>query len=180
MSRTLCKSIKKNGSPCQGKGLKQFDSYCIAHGPADKVRQWRSRGGKNSATAARLDKRIPARLKDMMDMLDDGMKRLLDGTLTPAAYTAICRGAKVRIDLYRLADKEMKAIRTEETQAAAADAIVAQQDQYRLESLVHQGLAELGESPYPDSPLEQSSPSKADGNSATTIRLAAFRRRSTN
>ena len=119
MSRTLCKSIKKNGSPCQGNGLKQFDSYCIAHGPADKVRQWRSRGGKNSATAARLDKRIPARLKDMMDMLDDGMKRLLDGTLTPAAYTAICRGAKVRIDLYRLADKEMKVIRTEETQAAA-------------------------------------------------------------
>ena len=94
----------------------------------------------------------------MMDMLDDGMKQVLDGTLSPAAYTAICRGVKVRIDLCRLADEEMQAIRTEETQAAAAqiagahadldilaaaDAIVAQQDQYRLESLVDQGLATL-------------------------------------
>ena len=167
MSRTLCKSIKKNGSPCQGHGLEQFDGYCIAHAPADKTRQWRSRGGKNSATAARLDKRIPERLKDMMDMLDDGMKRLLDGTLSPAAYTAMCRGAKVRIDLYRLADEEMEAIRTEETQAAAAeiagahgdldilaaaDAIVAQQDQYRLESLADQGLATLERSPGQDEP----------------------------
>ena len=71
--KALCKSIRKDGSPCQGHGLEQFDGYCIAHGPADKVRQWRSRGGKNSATAARLDKRIPDRLKNMMDMLEDGM-----------------------------------------------------------------------------------------------------------
>ena len=167
MSKKLCKSIRKDGSPCQGHGLQQFDGYCIAHGPADKVRQWRSRGGKNSATAARLDKRIPDRLKNMMDTLEDGMQRVLEGTLTPAAYTAICRGAKVRIDLYRLADDEMELIRTEETQAAAAeiagkhgdldilaaaDAIVAQQDQYRLESLVHQGLATLEKSSIPEEP----------------------------
>ena len=167
MAKTQCKSVRKDGSPFQGQGLKQFDGYCIAHGPADKVRQWRSRGGKNSATAARLDKRIPKRLKDMMDMLEDGMTRVLDGTLSPAAYTAICRGAKVRIDLYRLADEEMELIRTEETQVAAAeiagalgdldilaaaDAIVAQEDQYRLESLVHQGLATLEKSLTPEEP----------------------------
>ena len=167
MAKTLCKSVRKDGGPCQGHGLKQFDGYCIAHGPADKTRAWRSRGGKNSAAAVRLDKRIPERLKDMMDMLEDGMKRVLDGTLSPAAYTAICRGAKVRIDLYRLADEEMEAIRTEENQAAAAniagahadldilaaaDAIVAQQDQYRLESLVDQGLATLEKSSIPDEP----------------------------
>ena len=52
MAKILCKSIRKDGSPCQGHGLKQFDGYCIAHGPADKVREWRSRGGKNSSTAA--------------------------------------------------------------------------------------------------------------------------------
>ena len=38
MSKTLCKSIRKDGSPCQGNGLKQFDGYCIAHAPADKTR----------------------------------------------------------------------------------------------------------------------------------------------
>ena len=168
MSKTLCKGIRKDGSPCQGNGLDQFDGLCIAHGPApDQAHQWRSLGGKNSATAARLDKRIPERLKNMMDLLDDGMKRVLDGTITPAAYTAICRGVKVRIDLDRRADEEMDLIRSEETQTAAAeiagasanldiltaaDAIVAQQDQYRIESLVDRGLASLEASLIPDQP----------------------------
>ena len=155
MAKTPCKSIKRDGSPCNGKGLEQFDGYCIAHGPADQTRQWRALGGTNSSTAARLDKRIPARLKNMMDMLEDGMNRVLEGTLTPAAYTAMCRGAKVRIDLYRLADEEMEAIRAEENQAAAAetagahgdlailkaaDHITAQQNQYRIQSLIDQDL----------------------------------------
>ena len=121
MAKTPCKSIKRDGSPCNGKGLEQFDGYCIAHGPADQTRQWRALGGTNSSTAARLDKRIPARLKNMMDMLEDGMNRVLEGTLSSADYTVICRGAKVRIDLYRLADEEMEAIRAEETQTAAEE-----------------------------------------------------------
>ena len=70
MSKTLCKSVRKDGSPCQGRGLKKYDGLCIAHGPApDQVHEWRSLGGKNSATAARLDKRMPERLKDMIDLL---------------------------------------------------------------------------------------------------------------
>ena len=82
MAKTPCKSIKRDGSPCNGKGLEQFDGYCIAHGPADQTRQWRALGGTNSSTAARLDKRIPARLKNMMDMLEDGMNRVLEGALS--------------------------------------------------------------------------------------------------
>ncbi len=155
MSKTPCKGIKKDGSPCQGNGLDQFEGYCIAHGPADKVRQWRSRGGTNSATAARIDKRIPERLKDMNVALEDGMNQLLDGTLSPAAYNAMCRGVKVRLDIYRLADEEMEHIRAEEVDTAAAeiagahgnpeilhaaDAIESQQNQYRIQSLVEQDL----------------------------------------
>ena len=158
MSKTPCKSVRKDGSPCQGQGLKQFDGYCIAHGPADKVRQWRSRGGKNSATAARLDKRMPARLKQAIDLVHDSMIRVVEGTLSPAACNAACRSAKTLVDLHRRADEEMDLIRTEETQAAAAelagapakpdvleavDAITAQQDQHRAESLVAQGFAEF-------------------------------------
>ena len=36
MSKTLCRSIKRDGSPCQGQGLERFDGYCIAHAPADR------------------------------------------------------------------------------------------------------------------------------------------------
>ena len=168
LSKTLCKSVRKDGSPCQGRGLKKYDGLCITHGPApDQVHEWRSLGGKNSATAARLDKRIPERLKDMIDLLDDGMKRLLDGTLSPARYTALCRGVKLKLDVYRQADQDMDFIRTEETLAAAAkfagahgdpdilaaaDAITAKQDQYRAESLVAQGFAEFTKPTNPDIP----------------------------
>lgn len=161
MSKKLCKGKRKDGSPCQGQWLDQYDGYCIAHGPPpDQTHQWRSLGGKNSATAARLDKRIPERLKDMLDVLDDGMKQVIDGSLSPARYAAICRGVKLKLDIYRQGDKDMDLIRTEEIQAAAAeyvnaradldilgaaDAIKAKQDQYRGESLVDQGFAEFKE-----------------------------------
>ena len=166
MAKTLCKGIKKNGDPCRGRGLPQYDGYCIAHGPpADQTHQWRSLGGQNSSTAARLDKRIPERLKKAIDQIDDGMTRVLEGTLEPAALTAMCRGAKAKVDLYRLADEEMETIRAEETQKAAAEIagvqadlelleaavdISARQDQYRTTFLIDQGLAQLDPSSDPN------------------------------
>ena len=170
MSKTLCKSVRKDGSPCQGRGLKKYDGLCIAHGPApDQVHEWRSLGGKNSATAARLDKRMPARLKQAIDLVHDSMIRVVEGTLSPAACNAACRSAKTLVDLHRRADEEMDLIRTEETQAAAAkfagahgdpdilaaaDAITAKQDQYRAESLVDQGFAEFTKPTNPKVPPE--------------------------
>ena len=157
MAKTPCKSFRRDGSPCNGQGLKQFDGYCFAHGPADKVRAWRARGGKNSSTAARLDKRIPERLQGIIKDLAEGMNQVREGTLSPAAFNSFCRGAKTMVDLYRLADEEMETIRKEEIETAAAeiagahgdldilaaaDAIIAQQNLYRADSFVEQGLAE--------------------------------------
>ena len=97
------------------------------------------------------------------------MKRLMDGTLSPARYTALCRGVKLKLDVYRQADQDMDLIRTEETFAAAAkfagahgdpdilaaaDAITAKQDQYRAESLVAQGFAEFTKPTNPKVPPE--------------------------
>ena len=170
MSKNLCKSVRKDGSPCQGRGLKKYDGLCIAHGPApDQVHEWRSLGGKNSATAARLDKRMPARLKQAIDLVHDSMIRVVEGTLSPAACNAACRSAKTLVDLHRRADEEMDLIRTEETLAAAArfagahgdpdilaaaDAITAKQDQHRAESLVAQGFAEITKPTNPKVPPE--------------------------
>ena len=161
MSKKLCKGIRKDGSPCQGNGLDQFDGLCIAHGPTpEQAYQWRSEGGKNSATAARIDKRMPERYKYLNDILETGLKQVLDGTLSPARYAAICRGVKMILDLYRQADQEMDLIRAEEIQAAATeflglhsnlDILEAagemndRQDQYRAESLVDQDYAEVKE-----------------------------------
>ena len=143
MTKTTCKSAKQDGSPCKGQGLEQFDGYCIAHGLADQTREWRVRGGKASATpatASRADKRIPERLQSIFKELTEGMTAVREGTLTPAAYTSICRRAKIMVDLYRLTDEEMDLIRTEETQTAASE-ISAQQNKYRTQVFINQGLA---------------------------------------
>ncbi len=170
MSKTLCKGIRKDGSPCQGNALDQYDGLCIAHGPpAEQAFQWRSEGGKNSATAARLDKRIPERFKHLRDVLETGLKQVLDGTLSPARYNASCRGVKMILDLYRQSDQEMDLIRAEEIQAAAAaylglhanlDVLEAagemsdRQDQFRAQALVDQGFAEFKEQLNRDDPPE--------------------------
>ena len=170
MSKTLCKGIRKDGSPCQGNALDQFNGLCIAHGPTpEQAYQWRSEGGKNSATAARLDKRIPERLKYLHNILETGLKQVLDGTLSPARYNASCRGVKMILDLYRQSDQEMDLIRAEEIQAAAAeflglngnldvleapDDMAARQDQHRAEALVEQDFAEVKEPFKPGQPPE--------------------------
>ena len=158
MAKILCKGIKRDGTPCQGQGLPSFDGYCIAHAPADKTREWRSRGGKNSSTAARADKRLPERLGSAIEALKQGLSDVQEGKLDPAAYSAMCRGAKVMADLYRRADEEMELIHNEETEAAAMEVvgalgnpailnaaaqISAEHDRYRAESLIEQGLATL-------------------------------------
>ena len=171
MPKTLCKGVRKDGTPCQGNGLPRFDGYCIAHAPAEKTHRWRSRGGKASATAAKNDKRLPERLRNAIQALAEGIDDVRDGELHPAAFTAMCRGARVLVDLYRLADQEMELIRNQEAQAAAAEvagghgdlaildaaaAISARQHRYRIESLVDQGLVtlDLENTHAPDQPHE--------------------------
>ena len=168
MARTPCKGIKKDGSPCQGHGLPQYDGLCIAHGPTpDQTHQWRSLGGQNSSTAARLDKRTPERVKTAIDLINDGIVQVAQGTMDPARLNAMSRGTGALINLLTFGDRDMDTIRREENEQAAAqflgvqgnldlleiaDHIAARQDQYRSQSLVDQGLAELVPSPDPHQP----------------------------
>ncbi len=158
MSKMLCKGIRKDGSPCRGNGLEQYDGFCIAHGPApDQAHEWRSKGGKNSSTAARLDKRMPETVKNDLDMIENAMQLVLQGELDPAALNSMCRGAATRMSLLRFGNEEMTEIRAEELQSAAAqvvgvhgnldilkkaEEIAAQHNRHRIDSLIAQGLAE--------------------------------------
>ena len=169
MSKKLCKGIRKDGHPCQGNGLHQFDGYCIAHAPSDITREWRARGGRNSSTAARLDKRMPEELRQAHELILECMILVKEGKMSPAVFNAICRGIQTQIALRRRSDEEMDDIRTEEIEAAAAeylgvinnldvleaaDEIKDQQDQYRLESLVDQGYASYETPSDPDEPAQ--------------------------
>ena len=168
MSNKPCKALRKDGSPCKGHALDQYDGYCLAHGaPPEQAHEWRARGGKNSATAVRIEKRMPEQFTLILDLLVDGMKQVMDGSLTPARYDAVCRGAKATLDAYSRIEQEMKRVRAEEIDAAAAEHLDANpnleileaadrkkaaQDRYRRESLVHQGFARFDEPATPDGP----------------------------
>ena len=106
MSSTPCKSLKRDGTPCRGNGLEQLDGYCIAHAPADKAWEWRSRGGKASSAAARADKRIPDRLSHTIEKLSTGIDQVLEGKLAPAATAAASPAASCpQPPVYRQAPK---------------------------------------------------------------------------
>lgn len=169
MPKTPCKGVKKDGTPCKGNGLPQFGGYCIAHAPAAKTREWRSRGGQNSSTAARADKRIPERLRRAFEALEQGLVDVREGNLAPTAYSAMSRGVMAMLALHRRSDKEMELIRNEETDAAAMEVVgdhgdpailnaAAQiadwQNQIRIESLIAQGLATLEQSQDAGEPAE--------------------------
>ena len=162
----LCKGVRKYCSPCQAKRRRDLDGYCIAHGPADKLRAWRVNRGSISI-ATRIDRRVPERLKEIIELLTEGMTAVRQGMLSPAAYNAICNGAKELRAYYKLADEEMEEIRAEEDHAAAvamagghgdlnilntAAAISEDQNRYSLDSFAAQGLAELEEPSDPDEP----------------------------
>ena len=160
-SKSPCKSTKRDGSPCQGRGLEQFDGYCIAHAPPHLTRAWRAKGGKNSSTAARQDKRIPEHQKELITELTKGFHQVHAGTLAASDYTAMCRGVSTLLQLHSRVEKDMEVIRAEETQTAAQEVVGVHGDieiltaaadindqlnQYRFQGLVDQGLATLKES----------------------------------
>ena len=41
MARTLCKGTRKDGAPCRGVALEQYDGYCLVYGappePANQI-----------------------------------------------------------------------------------------------------------------------------------------------
>lgn len=169
MAKIPCKGINKDGTPCKGNGLPALDGYCIAHGPAEKTREWRVRGGKNSSTAARADQRTPERLRRAFEELEQGLVDVREGNLAPAAYTAMSRGVMAMLALHRRSDEEMDLIRNEETETAAMEVlgdhgdlailnaaaqIAEQQNQHRIESLIAQGLATLEQSQDAGEPAE--------------------------
>ena len=162
MSATPCKGVKKDGTPCRGNGLEQLDGFCLAHGPTELTRGWRVRGGENSSTAARADKRLPERYRDVINTLVQGIDDVKEGSMTPAALTAIARAVDSLLDLNRVADAEMELIRAEENEAAAAAVngsqgdlaildtaaeYAAQQERYRIDSLVQQDMVTLQPAP---------------------------------
>ena len=96
MSRILCKGAKEDGSPCQPNGLSQFDGCCIAHDPADKTLQQRSRGGNTAAVSAQQNK------YGIESLIVQGLATLRQNQTQDAAEPALTDVGRRRPGLQRL------------------------------------------------------------------------------
>ncbi|MCY4409744.1 MAG: hypothetical protein OXC27_04740 [Caldilineaceae bacterium] len=164
MPKALCKSVKADGSPCQGHGQEKFNGYCIAHAPKEITGEWRTRGGKNSSNAVRSCKHIPEPFDGIIQELRQGLSEVREGKLKPSQLNAMCNSARAIAQLVNLSNEEIELIRTQEIEAAALELagahgdlamlkasaqISAEHERYRAESLIKQGLVvpEPGEKP---------------------------------
>lgn len=164
MPKTLCKGVKNDGTPCQGQGQDKYDGYCIAHAPKEITDEWRTRGGKNSSNAARSRKQIPEPFDGIIQELRQGLSEVREGKLSPSQLNAMCNGARAIAQLVNLSNEEVDLIRSQDIEAAAlelagaqgdlavlkaAASISAENERYRADSLIYQGLAipEAGKNP---------------------------------
>jgi hypothetical protein len=94
-----CTGTRKDGTPC-GAAVMGPGSLCYAHDPARSVErdQARRKGGRNSATSARIDRLVPATLRPMIGSLLDALDEVHAGTLDPkqASAMAALAGAVTR------------------------------------------------------------------------------------
>ena len=156
MPKTLCKGVKKDGTPCQGIGLEQYGGFCIGHAPNEITAEWRTRGGKNSSNAARSRKPRPEPFDGIIQELRQGLSEVREGKVTPSQFNAMCNGARAIAQLVRLSNEEIDLIRAGDIESAAMDVAGAQGDlailnvaarisaeyeRYWAESLIQQGLA---------------------------------------
>jgi hypothetical protein len=94
-----CTGTRRDGTPCAA-AVMGPGTLCYAHDPtrATERDQARRKGGTNSASAARLDRLLPATLRPMIGSLLDALEEVHAGTLDPrqASAMASLAGAIVR------------------------------------------------------------------------------------
>ncbi len=85
-----CAGVRKDGSPC-GATVMGTGDFCYAHDVTRTTErdQARRKGGANSATRARLDRLVPATLRDMIADLLEAMSDVRAGTLDPRQASAL-------------------------------------------------------------------------------------------
>ena len=122
MAKRPCKGIRKDGRPCRGHGLDKYNGYCSVHGPLlFQAGAGRVPGGNSSAGAARRDESRPEWLKELHELHGRALSKLEDGSLSPEAYASVCRGIKLKLDIYRRAADEMSRDRAAKRRSSAAN-----------------------------------------------------------
>ncbi len=116
---TQCAATRADGSPCKARALPDR-TLCWAHAPDHQARaaEARRKGGANRSTAARVQKRMPREVRDIVEIVEAAMGAVLKSTVTPSQGHAVASLASCWVRLHELGEF---AQRLEALEAAADD-----------------------------------------------------------
>lgn len=114
-----CRATRKDGQRCGSRVLLPT-GYCFLHDPAkrDEMAAARVKGGRAKATAARLDRLVPATLRPMIGTLLTALDEVYSGDLDPKAAGAMASLAGAITRAYSVGVLEERVAALEETQGA--------------------------------------------------------------
>jgi hypothetical protein len=109
-----CGETRKDGSPCTARAL-PGGRYCWAHDPAltEQRREKRAKGGANRATSRRLERKMPATLRPLLDKLYTALDGVADGSMTPQQGTSMASIASAIARIFETAELEQRLARLE-------------------------------------------------------------------
>jgi hypothetical protein len=97
----LCAATRRDGAPCGARAL-PGERFCFVHHPdqAARQRESRERGGRNKATAVRVEAApLPSYLRPILGAVVKAIADVRDGRLSPAQGSSIAALAGVAIKL---------------------------------------------------------------------------------
>jgi hypothetical protein len=98
----LCSASRRDGMPCTGKPL--ASGFCFAHDP--HAGEWRRKGGQQRANGERAVKRLPSRLRPLVEGLETAFAQVLAGKLDAAQARALASLASSLLEVYAAVDLE--------------------------------------------------------------------------
>ncbi|GEM_PF-1078208 len=97
-----CQALKRNGQPCTAPALaSSAQRRCFAHDAGAAAA--RQKGGRGTSTAARMARRLPPELRELVGRLSGWLGDVEAGTLSPQQAGALSALCSRLLDLCKLA-----------------------------------------------------------------------------
>lgn len=110
-----CRATRLDGSICRG--LPDASGFCVGHRPG--ATEARARGGKNSSTRARIERRMDGRLRPILTLLAVSIQECHDQKIpaSVASGMASLATAMIRLDEYAALTARVESLEVQVKQA---------------------------------------------------------------
>ena len=104
-----CGATRKDGQPCT-QPAQSARGFCWGHRPdlVELRRAASARGGANKATGKRLERRMPASLRPILNVLYGALTGLDEGTTDAKTATAMAATASAIARIYEVAEMDSR------------------------------------------------------------------------